>query len=155
MVVQTSTGGTFSLSSLPNFAGEPAKLTAEGILLEQNDGTVMMQVGINAVRESVVREGTRQQTLSSINTRIVLPPKQYVVLATAPVGNVTSTFVVQVTGRAKVGGRKVDASLAAQRTQTTNAAQAGWACLCGVFSSVDISASDHESWPPVTPPGSM
>jgi hypothetical protein len=102
MVVQTSTGASFNLSSLPNFAGEPAGLTASGMLLEENDGAVMMKVSIHAMREGKQQRGL----LSNIDTRVVLPQKQYVVLATAPVGNITSTFVVQVVGRVKVAETK-------------------------------------------------
>ena len=99
MVVQTSLGQSFELSSLPDFAGGPAKLTASGRLLEQSEGSVAMQVAIRAAGMSWGRGGEQQHVLSDLSTRIVMPQKQFVVLATAPVGKTTSVFVVQVTGQ--------------------------------------------------------
>jgi len=103
MVVQTSSGGTFQLSSQPDFMGQPDRLTAAGRLLEQSDGSLEMYVSIKARKCDAQQE---QQNLAYVDTRIVVPQKQYVVLATAPVGNMTSVFVVQVTGRPNVGERK-------------------------------------------------
>jgi hypothetical protein len=98
MVVQSSSGQPFHLSSLPDFAGQPTRVTASGILSEPNDGAVGMEVRIEATGAT--------QKLSEVSTRITVPQKQYVVLATAPVGKITSVFVVQVTERTKVGEKK-------------------------------------------------
>jgi len=106
MVVQTSLGQSFDLSSVPDFAGQPAKLTASGRLSERSEGSVEMRVSIRAAAMPWGPSGQQQQVLSELSTRIVLPQKQYVVLATAPVGKITSVFVVQVTGRTKAGERK-------------------------------------------------
>jgi type II secretory pathway component GspD/PulD (secretin) len=105
MVVQTSSGQSFQLSSLPDFiGGPPLKLTASGRLLEHNEGAVELEISIRAV---VTRDAHgEERNLSDLHTRIVVPQKQYVVLATAPVGKITSVFVVQVTGRPSVGRAK-------------------------------------------------
>ena len=103
MVVQTCSGGGFQISSQPDFVGQPDRLTAEGKLLEQSDGSLELHVSIKARKCDAQQE---QQNLAYVDTRIVVPQKQYVVLATAPVANMTSVFVVQVTGRPKVEEKK-------------------------------------------------
>jgi hypothetical protein len=103
MVIRTSPGGSFDLSSVPEFAGYPANLSASGRLLEESEGGLVMQIAIRATAGSPQQmPGLPQQKLYDISTRIVLPQKQYVVLAIAPVREVTSAFVVQVTSRAQV-----------------------------------------------------
>jgi hypothetical protein len=100
MVIRTGPGGSFDLSSVPEFAGYPAHLSASGRLLEESEGGLVMQVAIRATAGSPQQmPGSPQQRLYEISTRIVLPQKQYVVLAIAPVKEVTSAFVVQVTSR--------------------------------------------------------
>jgi len=74
-----------------------ADFNASGTLSEGPDGGLMVQIRINTRKESSPPE----QHLSEVNTQIVLPQKQYVVLATAPVGNQTSVFVVKITGDTK------------------------------------------------------
>jgi hypothetical protein len=96
IIVRTSAGNPFQLSSLPYFAGQPNKLTVSGgVFLEKNEGGVMLEIAIKAQK-------LPEPTLSDITTRIVLPEKQYVVLATSPIGDVTSVFVVQVTSQPRV-----------------------------------------------------
>jgi type II secretory pathway component GspD/PulD (secretin) len=105
MVVQTSSGQSFQLSSLPDFiGGPPLRLTASGRLLQHNEGAVEMDISIRAV---VTRDAHgEERNLSDLHTRIVAPQRQYVVLATAPVGKMTLVFVVQVTERPSVGQAK-------------------------------------------------
>jgi hypothetical protein len=99
IVVRASAGNRFSLSSLAYYAGQPNKLTVSGVLLEKNEGGVMLDIAIKAQK-------LPEPILSDITTRIVLPEKQYVVLATAPIGDVTSVFVVQVTSQPKVAEKE-------------------------------------------------
>jgi hypothetical protein len=79
-----------------------AGFSASGTLSERPDGALAMQIKISTRKES----SPQGQNLNELNTQIVLPQKQYVVLATAPAGNQTSIFVVQVTGGTKAGERK-------------------------------------------------
>jgi hypothetical protein len=102
MVVQNTSGGNFQIESSPVFEGQPAGFTASGALFQQLDRRLTMQIRIST-KKMASPEG---QNLNQLETQIVVPQKQYVVLATAPVGNITSAFVVQVTSRAKVGETK-------------------------------------------------
>jgi hypothetical protein len=108
MVVQTSSGGTlrgiFEVKSSPRFGDQAADFNASGSLALRADVLpgLVMQIRLHTTRESPRTE----QTLNEINTQIVLPLKQYVVLATAPTGNLTSVFVVQVTEVTKAPEKK-------------------------------------------------
>jgi hypothetical protein len=110
LMVQTSSDHSFHLVSSPVFAGRRAKLTAAGILSEQTEGVVTMEVAINAVEVGYTATGQVEHNLSEISTRIVMPQRQYVVLAITPAtttaGSITSAFVVQVTRRTNVGEKK-------------------------------------------------
>jgi hypothetical protein len=110
MVVQTTSGGSyqgrFDVKSSPHFGDQMADFNASGLLSERPDGPgLVMQIRLRTRKEPSPPE----QNLNEINTQIVLPQKQYVVLATAPTGNLTSIFVVQVTevtnGPEKKGNR--------------------------------------------------
>ena len=110
MVVQTNVrgfhGGMFQVKSSPRFGNQAADFNASGLLSERPDGAgLLMEVRVRTRKESSPPE----QNLNEIDTQIVLPQKQFVVLATAPTGKLTSIFVVQVTevtkGPEKKGNR--------------------------------------------------
>jgi len=107
MVVQTTSGGIyrgkFEVKSSPRFGNSPTDFNASGSLSEgPDDPGLVMQIRLRTSRES----SPQGQNFYEINTQIVLPQKQYVVLATAPTGNLTSAFVVQVTEITKAGAKK-------------------------------------------------
>ncbi|MGO9114593.1 MAG: secretin N-terminal domain-containing protein [Thermoguttaceae bacterium] len=107
MVVQTSSGGSyqgrFEVKSSPRFGDQMADFNASGLLSERPSGPgLVMQIRLRTRKESSPEE----QNLNEIDTQIVLPQKQYVVLATAPTGNLTSIFVVQVTEVTKAPEKK-------------------------------------------------
>jgi type II secretory pathway component GspD/PulD (secretin) len=98
MVVQTSSGlsnqGRFEVKSSPRFGAQMADFNASGTLSDRRDRAgLVMQIMLRTRQESSPPE----QTLNEIRTQIAMPERQYVVLATAPTGNLTSIFVVQVT----------------------------------------------------------
>ena len=100
MAVQTTAispgGGRFEVKSSPRFGDQMADFHASGSLSE-DVAKLVMQIKLRTRKEP----SPPAQSLNEINTQIVLPQKQYVVLATAPTGNVTSIFVVQVTAVTK------------------------------------------------------
>ncbi len=106
MIVQTTIGdncgGMFEVKSSPHFGDQRAGFSASGMLSRLPEGTLAMQIQISTKRES----SPQHENLNEVNTQIVLPEKQYVVLATAPVGNQTSVFVVQVTSGTKPAEKK-------------------------------------------------
>jgi hypothetical protein len=98
MVVQTTSGGNykgrFDMKSFPRFGDGSVDFDASGTILEERpDGTLVMQINISTRPFS-----GSDQYLNQVQTQIILPRKQYVVLATAPVGEQTSVFVIQVAG---------------------------------------------------------
>ncbi len=126
LVVQTMTSGAspgnFDVKGSPHFGDQMADFSASGILSELPNGTTE-SVGTRNGREVVselpsgtllmrVKISTRRKSpneeakSNEIATEIVLPLKQYVVLAAAPAGNETSVFVVQVVRAAKMGESK-------------------------------------------------
>ena len=111
MVVRTtagrSLGGSFNVKSSPRFGDQIADFSASGILSERPDGGLVMEIRISTRKESSPQE----RNLNEVDTQIVLPQKQYIVLATAPVGNQTSAFVVQVTGGRKLGRKRTTGSI--------------------------------------------
>jgi type II secretory pathway component GspD/PulD (secretin) len=97
MSVQTSEGN-FHITSSPTFQEKTADFTASGTLTKQHDGNLSLQIAIKTERGFP----GQPQGLNEFETQIIVPQqKQYVVLATAPVGNITSVFVVQVTAAPK------------------------------------------------------
>jgi hypothetical protein len=99
MVVRTASGdnfkGKFEVNSFPQFGGAMAGFSASGILLEERpDGALVVQIKISTRPVSAPKD----MNLNEVSTQIVLPQKQTIVLATAPVGEQTSIFVIQVTG---------------------------------------------------------
>jgi len=107
MVVQTTIGGShqgkFAVKSSPRFGDQMADFNAAGLLSENpHSAGLWMQIRLQTSKEP----SPPGQNLSQIETQIVLPEKQYVVLATAPTGNQTSAFVVQVTGDTKASSGK-------------------------------------------------
>jgi len=107
MVVQTTSGGSyqgrFEVKSSPRFGDQMADFNASGLLSERTAWPgLVMQIRLRTRKES----SPQGQNLNEIDTQIVLPQKQYVVLATAPTGDLTSVFVVQVTEGAKAGEKK-------------------------------------------------
>lgn len=108
MAVQTTAispgGGRFEVKSSPRFGDQMAEFYASGSLSE-DVAKLVMQIRLRTRKEPSPPE----QNLNEINTQIVLSQKQFVVLATAPTGNLTSIFVVQVTevtkGPEKKGNR--------------------------------------------------
>jgi hypothetical protein len=107
MVVQTTSGrsyrGQFEVKSSPRFGDQMADFNASGLLSERPDGAGLeMQIRLRTRKESSPPE----RNLNEIETGIVLPPKHFVVLATAPTGNLTSVFVVQVTEVTKAREKK-------------------------------------------------
>jgi hypothetical protein len=85
MVVRTS-DGSFNIVSAPKSGGVTVSFQAAGQILEQQGGLLRMQISAKA------------EAMFEVNTVVVLPRKQYVVLATTPVNTATSVLVVQVTG---------------------------------------------------------
>jgi type II secretory pathway component GspD/PulD (secretin) len=103
MVVQTTSGanyrGRFDVKSLPRFGDGSVKFDASGTIVEERpDGTLVMQINITTKPAT----GAIDQNFNQVQTQITLPRKQYIVLATAPVGDQTSVFVIQVAGVAPV-----------------------------------------------------
>jgi type II secretory pathway component GspD/PulD (secretin) len=97
MSVQTSESN-FHIKSSPTFQEQTAHFTASGTLARQQDGNLSLQIAIN----TEVGLPGQPQGLNEFSTQIIVPQnRQYVVLATAPVGNITSVFVVQVTATPK------------------------------------------------------
>ncbi len=108
VVVRTSPQGQFQVKSSPGFQDSPADFTVSGRVREQRGGLLEMQVELSVQREVRSRESSRRERLVNLSTTIVLERNQDVVLGAAPVGNVTSAFVVQVVGRKAAGaGRTV------------------------------------------------
>ena len=97
MAVRNTSMGPFQIESSPMFKGEAAKFTATGTLREERDGPLTLQI---AIKTTGGLSG-QSQDLNKLDMQIDVPQKQYVVLATTPVGNITSAFVVQVVGSAK------------------------------------------------------
>lgn len=96
--VRCSPQGQFQVASTPSFEGRPAEFVAMGMVAEQRAGFVEMEISLSAEQDIRTGESIRKQKLIDLRTKIDVPPKQYVVLATAPVGKTTSVLVVQVTG---------------------------------------------------------
>jgi hypothetical protein len=107
MVVQTvalsSDKGTFEVKSSPRFGDQVADFNASGTLsgLPGRDW-MSLQIRIRTRKEP----SPPDHNLNQVDTQIILPLNQYVVLATAPTGNQTSVFVVQVTLATKPGAKK-------------------------------------------------
>ncbi len=100
MVVQTTSGGSyrgmFEVKSSPRFGDQRADFNASGLLSQRFDGPgLVMQISLRTRKESSPPDKNVNE--NEIETQIILPQKQYVVLATAPTGDLTSIFVVQVT----------------------------------------------------------
>lgn len=102
MAVQVSCENSFNIKSSPRFDDQMTELEASGILYKMSQGELRMHIDIRTKRVNDPAE----QYLNVFSTEIVMPLNRYVVLATAPVGNQTSVFVVQVTGGAKVEEKK-------------------------------------------------
>ncbi|MBM4088618.1 MAG: hypothetical protein FJ276_04205 [Planctomycetes bacterium] len=96
--VRTNAQGEFVVASSPSFDGRPTEFMATGKVLEQREGFLEMRVSLSAEQEVETELSIRKQKLIDLRTEIDSQPKQYVVLATAPVGKTTSVFVIQVTG---------------------------------------------------------
>lgn len=104
MVMTQSDGkpeGKFQLSCTPLLDGAPAMFTAGGkVSIEQGVGN--LQIGLSANRQTPPGEpftrGRRNPaaTLVDLELDTVVRPSQYAVLGVAPVGKITSIFVIQV-----------------------------------------------------------
>jgi hypothetical protein len=98
MTVRNVSAGTFfdgfQIKSSPMYEGQLVPFTASGTLEEQPDGALELKIKISTGETS------------ELETQFVVPLKQFVVLATAPVGDKPSAFVVQVTGKAATGEKK-------------------------------------------------
>jgi hypothetical protein len=109
MAVQTTVSGligatsSFEVKSSPRLGDQMANFTASGSLTHPPgvDGLVM-RIKLRTGKEP----SPPGQNLNELETQIVLPLNQYVVLATAPTGEQTSVFVVQVTLATKPGAKK-------------------------------------------------
>ncbi len=101
MVVRNISAGHFQIESSPLFKGEAAGFSATGTLSVERDGPPTLQIAIKTTARPSGPSAGQPQSLNSLDTQIVAPQKQYVVLATAPVGNITSAFVVQVASSTK------------------------------------------------------
>jgi hypothetical protein len=107
IAVQTMTGrngmgGNFQVMGSPRFGNQTAEFSASGLLSKLPNGSLVMNVRIATRKES----SFPGQKLNEIDSQIVLPEKQYVVLAAAPTGPLTSVFVVQVVRIAKPDQKK-------------------------------------------------
>ena len=71
-----SFGGKFFVKSSPTFDGQLTKFSASGHLSEQPDGTLVMNISIESLEKT-----------NDLDTQIVVPLNQYVLLATMPTGN--------------------------------------------------------------------
>jgi len=107
MVVQTSLGQSFDLSSCPGLCGPARQTHRFGETLGAERG-ICGNAGFHQEPQRCHGGLVASSSKSSPNSRrgSSCRKKQYVVLATAPVGKITSVFVVQVTGRTKAGERK-------------------------------------------------
>jgi hypothetical protein len=106
IAVQTMTGrdrsGNFQVTGSPRFGEGTAEFNASGQLSKLPNGALVMRTHISAS----AGPAARAQNLNRIETEIVLPEKQYVVLAAAPTGSQTSVFVVQVVRSDKPAEKK-------------------------------------------------
>ncbi len=103
IAVRTNLGSSFHVSGLPSFGDHDheADFSASGILVEQGDGTLTLQIAVKAGVGAPL-------PLSDISTTITLalPQKQYVVLASVPAQGIDSVFAVQVTSQPGAGGKQ-------------------------------------------------
>jgi hypothetical protein len=107
MIVNTQDEGRFQVSCSPLFDGALAHLTASGVLVARGETSEMsLKISATQVQNSFRvqaepgKPGSIEQRLVNIETVIEprFDPSHYVVLGVAPVGKVTSIFVVQVRG---------------------------------------------------------
>jgi hypothetical protein len=114
MRVRTTADGQFEIKASPDFADQAATFTASGKVKEQA-GVLEVAVELAGRQEGMKRSGAAglvpatggtSRDLFDIRTKITLPPKQIVVLATAPVGAVTSAVAIQVTEAAPIAPAK-------------------------------------------------
>jgi type II secretory pathway component GspD/PulD (secretin) len=106
IIVQSSTNGNFAVESSPRFGDQATEFSVSGSLSPASDDALTVQI-----RVSTRTPPPNRQSLNEVNTQVVLPDKklrekQFVVLATAPIGNQTSVFVLQVTGGGQGGDKK-------------------------------------------------
>ena len=97
------TAHAFTAKGTPRFGDDAADFSASGNVLQQQSGLLALEISIKARQGASPKQ---EKSLGDLTTRVVVPEKQYVVLATAPIGDVMSAFVVQVTGVAAAGGKK-------------------------------------------------
>ncbi len=107
MVVNTLTDGQFQVSCSPLFNGEPAQLGASGKFLGKEE-PLQLSLQLTATQLAPAAPGRAggpgfagaERRL--VNLETVIAPRfdsSYIVLGVAPVGKVTSIFVVQATER--------------------------------------------------------
>jgi hypothetical protein len=111
MVVNTLAEGQFQVRCSPLFEGAPAELTVEG-KLDAKTEPVQLSLRIAAKQRRPITVGVAAppdaaggfagDTVNLVNLDTMISPRfdgSYVVLGAAPVGKVTSIFVVQATQR--------------------------------------------------------
>jgi hypothetical protein len=92
MVKSQLNGRKFHVSCSPLLEGKPTQLTTEGMIMDMKDLT--MQIHISVSRSD--KPGTAGDKLVGIDLNTVTEENQYLVLGVAPIGKITSIFVIQV-----------------------------------------------------------
>jgi hypothetical protein len=92
MVKSQLNGQTFHVSCLPIMDGKFAQLTAAGMIVDSNGLT--MQIHMSVTRSE--KPGTGFDKLVELDLATTIQENQYLVLGVAPIGKITSVFVIQV-----------------------------------------------------------